>query len=1856
MSNLAPEPDWLAIERRRDAARAAGRDVSGNVTRAKKSKSIFQSILDDAKQSPIATVLGAAGSALGTGLGFALGSQRAPLSTGIVGLETASRTGRFTEEQKESYTQRAEIAAPAGLGAAGPITVPLAAAEKVYSEAFAKPLSAGLLLTDPDSPLYEGGLIELPDGEGGTELVQAPQDLPGRISAARRRAEVVPFSRAYLANPISNFGPDGVVKALGGFESYNPWSDASMEDASENAFYNFITGVVQIAPEAVFPLAVRPVRLAAQNSLGLRTTIKDPQDLVLLREDYETGRSVRENQRVAAEIDIADGATEVPPVGKTTPYYDDIEFLANEKRIDRIKTHPFVANAHGIDKTSFADIIRRTDDPDTVNELILASRGDTTALQNLYNAAPDSVWQMADMNSAVRNAWIEGNPYRPKGAELARVNQIFDSPIARDDYFSDVKRQFLDPDGGFRGGATWIPTRHALIEKIRGKAGAVRYAVRSSDYSDAPAWITKRVNTGYGRPATVFAQWASSRQPLGTVSLSGNRPDDWAVELTAMMDSVPELRGNRPITVGRELIDGEFVPTTVPAPVYRQAVLERLVEAKRQGRLLEVWRQVEDDLIFTMSDTVGLNRSVTAEFLRGYRAAMQEQYGDITSNGGFFFDEMGDRVVLDPKTVSQMLDGFPTTPLEEIVLAMKSELSSAFSRVSGPGAGATSVFDAGLKFFRTNVLLRPGYTLKFSVTEPLIAMYLATGSVLTDEGFRATFRNAGKNMKNRSKRVAYLANLDQVINRFVKGQPAASRGALRKDIENLVAERYNTKVALEDKLGELDAMRSGKRSPAQVLAYQDEVRGELVEAQLRLNAIEDALDEKIPTWRQVVEPASLSDVREKIFEYQALVGDNPEYLTNAKAQIEQIREVARARAKGKEPVYTPNEQAQLIKLEGVVARSSSQIKDVEGLRNAIVDLQRIYDDVSDFFDRDPKNYRKAIDELEKKIKIIDNKIGAKQVRLGERREKIAAVSGITGYAGSGQGYTTILVGGEPIQIPAAFSTRAQDFGTALRAESSTALTTRKTYDPSYRASHETAKWRRTGDIEVIEPTDRVYWDELAWVGNNQMRNDPLVNLILQDKTYAEIAEWLDSSAGRAYQKTMGKSYLRRTESYSDPVRDLPETDPRSAGMQDIELRPSDKSGKIKFKKLPEVDGPGPRGKGRLAKMAAKPRGMATKRVLLESTTELDEMIRIVNQYFPDSKVRQALAAGEMDPGKLQRMMGGRQDLSRIVGEDLQYLPGNRGSVVMNWYNRALDNVWRWIATDPEDRIARWPFMNREFIKQFELRANILAQQGVRLDPGSKQLDSLRQASKRAAIIETEKVFYNIRRYNNPVYMSRFLLSFPGAFFNSFYRYGRLAIKEPERTFQAALFAENILANGGVDEDGNPVKDIRDAKYILIPGTRRSPTDTGVRVPIESLATLIIGPPGFSYAVAFGLSVANRENPKVDEMARKILGPAYEEMLPYGIARNPASTMFGGWQKDFWRAINGPSDFDFIQTSIYTYADSVALWEKNGKEGPSPSFEDAINSSRAFYFARAGAKFVNAFSIQQQAPGQLMRNAWFKYRDQYGDDSQAAREAFMKQYGDWARWYTYSSSEYATFVPSTMEAYERIWEKHPDLSRELVSVSGDDLGMLNLLTLGASGEFSQSISNFLRDNPLPGDSQPVVKRMQPEKFDNMIRVSDGWNQYNKDKVIYDAEYNRLRTLRNEAPDETMRSVYRSQIKQLDDQWREYVQGLEAENDAWAIDRADSGGQRAKTASIYLKKMFANEKFMNTTGKLPIYQDIKFFLEQRENALELVRNEKDSDVKKSIKKQFIEFVASDISQYNPDFGAFFDRYFLSEWEVE
>lgn len=1195
---------------------------------------------------------------------------------------------------------------------------------------------------------------------------------------------------------------------------------------------------------------------------------------------------------------------------------------------------------------------------------------------------------------------------------------------------------------------------------------------------------------------------------------------------------------------------------------------------------------MEDEIVTDMARTLEVDPVKVQKFVQGYRQAADEAVNYLKESGGYLFDERGGRVLLDPQTQRQLLNSFPTTPLRDVYDSMRYDEAGVFGKASRTGVdGATMAFDAGLKFFRTNVLFRPGYTGKNSIIEPLLSSWLAHGTILADEGLGSVARNFAVNRKNMLKRAVYVTDIDRVISRYVKRQPVKTRRQLRRDMQELLNQREQTKTVLDEAVAELDNLKSGRVSPSFVAQHDVAVRGKLVDAQLRLEAIEAALDGQIPEWRQVVEPARLPDIRAALAEYKS--------------------------------TGVPDEIA------GDVAY-----------------LQSLYDDIVESTAVKYEDPARKIELAEQSMELIDKKLAAAGKEMGFLRARLADTKR---YAGSGEGYMTIRIGGEDFQIPSAFSERAYDFGAGYRAEASAAGTNRLTLDPSYRASYEVERWQRTGQMREIDPNDPIYFDELAHVVNRFFRGDPMVQIYLETGSRERVAQFLSSKAGREYQKRMGKKYLEPKETYSDPVEPALKIDRLSPRVVDVEPTPSKMAGKTGFKALPEID--------RGAKPAKDIKGRRAVRVIIESTTELDELLRIIDQYLPTAEARRFASVNEVTPGQLQQMLSGQQ-LSRIAGEDMMFIPGN--AIERGWrkLNAGLDKLWQWIATMPEDRVARWPFYQREFRYQMQRRSEILASQGVKMT--NKQFAALRQASHRDALAELEKTFYNIRRYNSVAYMSRFLMSFPGAFFNSIYRYGRFTAKEPERVFQSLLISNEILKTGAIDEDGNPVDKISDAAYFVIPGTRRDPGDTGQRIPIGSLTSFALNYPGLSYASTVAVSAITAKNPKTEELLRSAFGSAFDEMFPYGIPRNWEEVMLGSYQKDLIKGFRGESDEQFVQTSVQIFADNMARWERDGMVGDAPTFTDAVDETRAFYFARSGKKAVNSFSLSEQPPGQLMRDSWYAIKELYPDNPEEARRVYMEQYGEWARWYTYSSGEYSAYLPSTQDAYQRVWVDFPELTRSIVSLVGDDgLKYVSLLGLGTDGQFSQPVSNYYRENPLPGDDQPVVTRMNPEQFNNMVRADEGWGIYSKSRILFDTEMTRLRQLRDNAKSESQKDVYRDQISNLEDGWRAWVQDLQEANPAWGFDFNEGAKKKPQNAALVLRKIMDDPKFKDGPGKTPLWQNLKLLIDGRETALDAIRKEETSEGKDEIRRGFVQWVNNDLVASTPELVSVWERYFSREW---
>lgn len=469
--------------------------------------------------------------------------------------------------------------------------------------------------------------------------------------------------------------------------------------------------------------------------------------------------------------------------------------------------------------------------------------------------------------------------------------------------------------------------------------------------------------------------------------------------------------------------------------------------------------------------------------------------------------------------------------------------------------------------------------------------------------------------------------------------------------------------------------------------------------------------------------------------------------------------------------------------------------------------------------------------------------------------------------------------------------------------------------------------------------------------------------------------------------------------------------------------------------------------------------------------------------------------------------------------------------------------------------------------------------------------------------------------------------------------------------QYHLLAGDILRHGALNEEGEPVDDIRDAAYFLVPGTA-SEDSSGLKIPVNSFASLGVNYPSLGVGILLASSLSQRVQVKTAETIKEAVGQAaFDEMFPYGISDNPVSTISGGWQKDFWRAIQGESDEDVRRTVISIYGYSMYQWEKNGGQGDRPSMDDAIEEAIGYYRTSMMRKFWSPFSMMQSPEGDLLGDAWSEMQQEYGGDTQAARLAFTAKYGDAARWLTMPETTRTAYIPSTMEAHDRIWVEHPDLAKELVKIDPENPEYVALLAYGTDGEYSADIANFLRTNSLPGDDKPALENMDPATFESKAMQSQGWDLYSTGKVKYDAEHLRLATLRDDATSEFEKQYYRDKINGLDTEWDGWVAELEATNIPWAKQKNGQGEDTAKTATLYFNRILADPEL----SKDPDFQKVGAFLSQRDSALSLYAAATSNEQKRELKAQFTDYVTANFAKNDPQFASMWNRYYASEWDI-
>jgi hypothetical protein len=776
-------------------------------------------------------------------------------------------------------------------------------------------------------------------------------------------------------------------------------------------------------------------------------------------------------------------------------------------------------------------------------------------------------------------------------------------------------------------------------------------------------------------------------------------------------------------------------------------------------------------------------------------------------------------------------------------------------------------------------------------------------------------------------------------------------------------------------------------------------------------------------------------------------------------------------------------------------------------------------------------------------------------------------------------------------VPVEYLFSKNKFGSALAEEFSNSRTVSANYLGQVGIGVRSNLTLRRGPSTVTFANDPIYFDELAYFINRSLRGDKLVDKILARQSEKELVDWGLTSEGKSYFEQFGDS---SPAAILDSVRDK---------------------------------------------------------------------IGLVNRYLPNVEAQALALSKEVNSAELAKMLGddlGR--LSPIHPLDFNvHVASEFGYRTLGKIEQAINNGASKIfgaLTRPENPI-RFAAAERFFADAVAKRVNDLADQGISFvkKDGTVDFDKIntvRAAATRDALQMNEKTFYTIRRQNRALYAARVATAFPTASLNAFYRYGRFALKNPERVGQFLYNYQSAFRSFGIDQYGNPTDDPLKATHLVVPGTKEMGFfgGDGIRLNARSIGFLLNYP---SPSIFSNVAVAEiyKRKPQMEDVMKGWLGSNYDVLFPYGPQTDWKSSLTPRWAKDAWFWLNGPEgSAEFLNSykdihNYYRTLDEMGIMKYPGDEtvyrDTRKNFAVKANWAFASIFGAPAKVDTNPMALYEQAYGLLVN----KYR-LIANNEQTARELagaeFTAKVG--ANFpidrITFKGSTSNAYIQPNYESYKRVFEDNTGLAEQLASQNPELVGLLGLDVDMNKEEFNLSIYRILNDpnTKLPDGSLLNDIKLSPKKEEQARQINRAWALYNQLTDTLDAEAKKRdgKSLRSH-PEllEARRKVAETFIRdKSEDWWKQY-------NDP-------KRGDKSYRYAYALNTIVNNKDWMKQYGNTKLWTDVKEFMAIRNTVVEVYKGmPTGSSDKSKVKKNYIAFIDEHMKTWHPKLQDLVNRYF-------
>ena len=1601
------------------------------------------------------------------------------------------------------------------------LQVAILAEEKVFSPYVKRPISTAALLTDPESPLFEDDAY----GKG----IQF-SDIQTAYNRSKDVSLGVALTKSYL-NPFHITGVSDAILEDGGIDidRVNLWNDADIEaNFTDNTTGRWLTGftdalIGNVAVMGSVSISLSAAKAAARAAgLSNKLNVYDVNALSKLEKLADDQISGRE----------------------TTVFGTDVVNLANTKDIVLINK---ILKPH-TNNPRLAALVKETEDPNFVRDLLLADKGYAPAIERLMQAKKaDDLWYLSDAAAEISAEFMKNNVYRSYNNQAReRWSQAFDDAIAKNPESERIFNAFLRDEFDVQTGAFLpqprvlgqgykpvepvIPIVREAVAKVRTRKQELAAATEVRDYSNVGGISQILIGSGKrGGAATALVQFVGGKLPRGFVTHSGLRPGDAIEELNAWLDDIPLFaRGTNAV----QLKNG----STITAAEYRRNLIDKVLVARTDAERELLFQQVNKEVAIDTLATMGLSRNQAQAFIDEFSENLTKYHSDLRRDS-FAMDPSGVRTVIDPQTQRQLASSTPLIPVGKIVR----EASSVNGALSPTKMNFTSagrfLFEGGNRIFSFAQLVRPAYIPKNSIFEPFNAALMSQGSKFITDSTETFVKNTLFNNKQRFNQLVNKANIKSV----------ARRKAIKEEYA-LLTQQYDKAVDIVDNaVAEWVEffVNTGARSPATRAENAAQVADDLRAAERLINNLEGRMRDRA---------REFGLQREEVPTLYGLIR-RVQYLKTLK---------------------DPKIAGEIRAAELAITRAAGDINTLAPDLNTVnAAVKNAYDDIDALLVSMGPTRKELADEFS----VVDN---ARIRRRGSQEEE-----------------NYVLSNGQTVPLPRLEN--QNHLGTAYKAEISNRNTREiEILGDKQFATRTQMLGRRTAN-GITDVTNPLYFDELAYTVNNYMRGDQLIDQILAGRSRDEIIQtWGLKRPGRAYADEFGRD---------------------ASDIIDI----------------------------------------------------IDDQISYVNRYLPTLEAKAAALQGEVRGNQLAQLLGDKLDRLTPINplENKYATPLMQAKGFLDGFDRLTGKAWS--ALSAPENLIRWAWGSVELKQRTAQKLELLASQGYDITTGTA--NSVRQAAAIEMVKEAEKTFYSIRRQNRALFAARTVLSFPAASASGIYRYTRFAAKAPQRMSGFLNSYYGIYNSFGVDKYGNPVEDVLDAEYLMIPGTKELGLKQGQGVMVGTRAiNFLANFAGPSYIVPAALGQVLALKPGNDEILRKSInetlgklpGYSYEELFPYGLetdlGKAATQAFTPAWARNFLLYLNGDdSKKEWVDSYTSEWNYQMALYDMG--LGKKPTDKSVTSEAKKKFLEKAAWQFgspIGSPAVIDSRPDSIFstyfRNAVDKYKAQgmSDRDAKAAAEVELNTqvlafgaknpFPMERLYYGAKRRPKAAYVIPTAEGYKRVWEEFSGLARNLAE---KDKNLVGLITADLAGE--KADPNISRILNKPGATLPdgttlnlPLKSVADVEID--IEVSRVWKAYS----AYKADLNKLakeKGYASYASVEVLRdalSNYSAQLGEFSPDWKYEYNLRKSENVAFKY-------------AWGLTKIVNNEAFMKKHGNTPFWTDAAAMMKYRDDYAKLLKDAPDGS-KTYVKNAWTQYVESVIDKMDPKLANLFDRYFLNDQLTE